>query len=232
MRLFRDRAEAGRRLSESIPEFSARENPIVLALPRGGVPVAREIAVAAGLPLDVFIIRRLSVPGREDVAMGAIAAGGIRVLNQDVVESLEISEALIARVAAQEQRQLQRMEMLYRAGKPDLDLNGRTVVLVDDGGVATGTSMRAAMAAIGSRRPAALIVAVPVAPAITCRAVAELADELVCVACALDFGSVGAWYEEFDPVQDEDVIRLLGGQESATRGHRTGAARRRPNVLR
>jgi predicted phosphoribosyltransferase len=209
MALFGDRAEAGRRLAESIPESARNGNTIVLALPRGGVPVAREIATALGLPLDVFVIRRLEVPGRDDVAMGAIAAGGIRVLNQDVVDSLEISEALIARVAAQEQRHLQRMEMLYRGGLPEVEITGRRVILVDDG-VATGASMRAAMAAVGSRRPAALIVAVPVAPAITCRAVAELADGLVCVACALEFGSVGTWYERFNPVEDEEVIRLLG----------------------
>jgi putative phosphoribosyl transferase len=212
MHLFKDRAEAGRRLVESIPELSPHEKPLVLALPRGGVPVAREIADAVGLALDVFVIRRLEVPGREDVAMGAIASGGIRVLNQDVVDSLEISESLIARVAAQEQRQLQRMEMLYRGGKPDLDLDGRTVILVDDG-IATGASMRAAMAAVGTRQPAALIVAVPMAPAIACRAMAELADQLVCVACALEFRSVGAWYGNFDPVLDDDVIRLLGGSK-------------------
>jgi predicted phosphoribosyltransferase len=209
MHLFRDRAEAGRRLAAIIPQLGPDANPLVLALPRGGVPVAREIASIAGLPLDVFVIRRLAVPGREDVAMGAIATGGIRILNQDVVDSLEIPEALIARVAAQEQRHLQRMEMLYRGGSPDPDLSGRTVVLVDDG-IATGASMRAAMAAVGTRRPAALIVAVPVAPAITCRAVAELADRLVCIACMLDFGSVRTWYENFDPVHDDDVIRLLG----------------------
>ena len=220
MHLFRNRADAGRRLAESIPEFSARQKPIVLALPRGGVPVAREIADASGLPLDVFVIRRLGIPGREDVAIGAVAAGGIRVLNEDVVESLEISEALIARVAAQEERQLQRMEALYRGGKPEVELAGRTVVLVDDR-VATGASLRAAMAAVGSRRPAGLIVAVPVAPANACRAVAELADELVCIACALDFGSVGMWFQEFGPVPDEEVIRLLASPRAA------GAASRR-----
>jgi putative phosphoribosyl transferase len=209
MALFGDRAEAGRRLAGIIPESARNENTIVLALPRGGVPVAREIAAALALPLDVFVIRRLGVPGRDDVAMGAIAAGGIRVLNQDVVDSLDISEALIARVAAQEQRHLQRMEMLYRGGQPEVEIGGRCVILVDDG-VATGASMRVAMAAVGSRRPAALFVAVPVAPAITCRAVAELADGLACVACALEFGSVGAWYERFEPVDDEEVIRLLG----------------------
>jgi predicted phosphoribosyltransferase len=205
---FRDRRDAGRRLAQD-PRLRAchgREDVIVLGLPRGGVPVAYELAAALDLPLEVFVVRKLGVPGREELAMGAIASGGVRVFEDEVVRGLELDETTIARVAAIEQRELEERERRY--GARPLQVEGRTVLLVDDG-LATGSSMRAAVLALRAKSPARVIVAVPTAPVQTCERLGEIADEVVCVITPSVFWAVGAWYERFDQTSDEEVVELL-----------------------
>src|SRR5262249_41330555 len=175
--LFRDRADAGRRLAEELKAFAGRPDVLVLALPRGGVPVAYEVARALHAPLDVFLVRKLGVPGREELAMGAIASGGVRVLNQDVIRALDIADEVIDEVTAAEQRELVRRERAYRGGRPTPDVRGRTVVLVDDG-LATGSTMRAAVAALRRLGPASVVVAVPVGAPETCTELGNEADEV------------------------------------------------------
>jgi predicted phosphoribosyltransferase len=205
---FRDRRDAGRRLAEDprLRAYEGREDALVLALPRGGVPVAYELAKSLQLPLEVFVVRKLGVPGREELAMGAIASGGMRVLEDEVVAALELDEATIARVAAAEQRELEERERRYGAGP--LEVEGRTVLLVDDG-LATGSSMRAATLALRAKDPAHVIVAVPTAPVQTCERLGEIADEVVCVVTPSVFWAVGAWYERFEQTSDEEVVELL-----------------------
>jgi putative phosphoribosyl transferase len=172
------------------------------------VPVAFEVAQALKAPLDVFLVRKLGVPGQEELAMGAIASGGSRVLNDDVVQSLEISDAVIEAVAEEERRELERRERVYRLGRRAPELRGKTVILVDDG-LATGASMRAAVAAVGSMGPARVVVAIPLAPAQTCRVLADLADEVICLTMPHPFIAIGIYYDEFPQVTDLEVQELL-----------------------
>ena len=205
---FRDRTEAGQRLAERLVAYAGRPDVLVLALPRGGVPVASEVARALGVPLDVFVVRKLGVPGHEELAMGAIASGGVCVLNDDVVQALNIPERVIEAVAARERRELGRRERAYRGGRPAPEVRGRTVILVDDG-LATGSTMRAAVAALRRRGPARIIVAVPTAAPSTCEEFRHEADECVCDITPDPFYAVGLWYEDFSPTTDDEVRDLL-----------------------
>jgi predicted phosphoribosyltransferase len=205
---FRDRADAGRMLATRLRQYAGHDDVIVLALPRGGVPVAAAVADALGAPLDVFLVRKLGVPGHEELAMGAIASGGVRVLNRDVIDDLGISDRAIEKVTARETRELERRDRLYRDGRPPVAVGGHVVILVDDG-LATGSSMRAAAAALRAQKPARLIIAVPAAPADTCADLRHDADEIVCAATPEPFYSVGLWYEDFTPTTDEEVRALL-----------------------
>lgn len=205
---FRDRTEAGQLLSRKLRRYADRPDVIVLALPRGGVPVAYEVAKALHAPLDVFLVRKLGVPGQEELAMGAIATSGIRVLNQDIVRALNIPPRVIDSVAAKEARELERRERLYRGDRPAPDVTGRTVILVDDG-LATGSSMRAAVAALRQKNPRRIVVAVPIAAAATCREFETEVDEIVCYQTPEPFYSVGLWYEDFSQTTDEEIRQLL-----------------------
>ena len=205
---FKDRTEAGQVLARKLAAYANHEDVVVLALPRGGVPVAFEIATALNVPLDVFLVRKLGVPGQSELAMGAIANGGVRVLNQDIVRSLRLSDAVIDKVAAQEQQELERRERLYRDNIPIPLLHERTVIIVDDG-LATGATMRAAIEAIRQQQPARIVVAVPISSPETCRALAVEVDEIICVETPQPFCSVGLWYEDFPQTTDEEVCALL-----------------------
>lgn len=206
--LFRDRADAGRVLAQRLKAYANRADVLVLALPRGGVPVAFEVAEALDAPLDIFIVRKLGVPGHEELAMGALATGGVRVVNDDVVSQLGLSDAVIDAVAAQEERELERRERAYRGARAAPDVRGRTVILVDDG-LATGATMRAAAAALRKQQPARLIVAVPVAASQTCDDLRTEVDEIVCGATPEPFLGVGRWYRDFSQTTDEEVRLLL-----------------------
>jgi predicted phosphoribosyltransferase len=206
--LFANRREAGRILASLLMKYADRDDVLVLALPRGGVPVGFEVARALSAPLDVFIVRKLGVPGHDELAMGAIATGGVRVLNDDVVISLELEPEVIDAVAAREEKELARRERLYRGARPDPDVKGRTVILVDDG-LATGSTMRAAVAALRKQRPARIVVAVPVAAPETCEEFKTEVDEVVCAATPRMFNGVGRWYEDFSQTTDEEVHELL-----------------------
>ena len=206
---FRDRAEAGELLAERLTAYRDRDDVVVLALPRGGVPVAREVARALGVPFDVYVVRKLGVPGHEELAMGAIATGGVRQVNHDVVEALGIPASVIDAVAAREQVELERREQDYRGDRGPLALTNKTVILVDDG-LATGSTMRAAVMAARQHRPARVIVAVPVGAASTCVDLATEADDVVCVRTPDPFVAVGLWYRDFTPTTDDDVRSLLG----------------------
>jgi predicted phosphoribosyltransferase len=207
--LFADRFEAGRVLASRLAEFANREDVVVLALPRGGVPVGFEVARALHAPLDVFVVRKLGVPGHEELAMGAIASGGVRVVNWRVVETLEISAEEIERIAAEEQRELERREREYRDGRPMLDVRGRTVILVDDG-LATGSSMRVAAIAFRKKEPARIVVAVPVGSRATCEEFESEVDKTVCAVQPEPLFGVGQWYADFRQTSDEEVRELLG----------------------
>ncbi|HEV7591217.1 MAG TPA: phosphoribosyltransferase [Longimicrobium sp.] len=205
---FRDRIHAGRRLAAELAPYATRPNLLVLALPRGGVPVGFEVAEALGAPLDVFLVRKLGVPGHEEYAMGAIASGGIRVLNPEVVAMLRIPASAIEAVAEREQRELERRERAYRGDRPEPEISGRTVILVDDG-LATGSSMRAAVAALRTRHPERLVVAVPVAAPETCDSLRGEVDDMVCAVTPEPFYAVGLWYQDFSQTTDEEVHELL-----------------------
>jgi predicted phosphoribosyltransferase len=205
---FRDRVEAGRRLAIDLAEYAHRPDVVVLALPRGGVPVAYEVARALGAPLDVFVVRKLGVPGHEEVAMGAIATGDVRVLNESLVRSVGIPRDVIETVTARERAELARRERLYRGNRPPVDIRGRTVILVDDG-LATGATMVAAVRAVRQRGPARIVVAVPIAAPETCDAMREEADDVVCAMTPEPFHAVGIWYEDFSQTSDEEVRDLL-----------------------
>jgi putative phosphoribosyl transferase len=206
--LFRDRTEAGQILADKLASYAHRPDVLVLALPRGGVPVGYEVAQALHVPLDVFLVRKLGLPGQEELAMGAIASGNTRVLNEEVVHKLDIPEEVIDAVAAEEQQELSRRERDYRAGRPPPDVRGRTIILVDDG-LATGSTMRAAVAALRQQEPARIVVAVPVGAPETCVELGYEADEVVCVETPEPFYAVGAWYENFSQTTDEEVRDLL-----------------------
>jgi putative phosphoribosyl transferase len=205
---FHDRADAGRAVAADLAAYAGRPDLLVLALPRGGVPVAYEVARALGAPLDVFIVRKLGLPGHEEFAMGAIASGGIRLINEEVVREFAVTEAEIAAVSAAEALELERRERQYRRDRPRPTIEGRTVILVDDG-LATGATMHAAVVALREKRPARLIVAVPVAAADTCDAFREIVDEIVCAETPAPFYAVGLWYENFSQTTDEEVQDLL-----------------------
>jgi putative phosphoribosyl transferase len=205
---FRNREHAGRVLAERLVRHAGVQNLLVLGLPRGGVPVAFEVARALNAPLDVFVVRKLGTPGHEELAMGAIASGGVRVLNDDVVEALAIDVATIEHVAAQEGAELERRERAYRGDRAPAPIVGRTVVLVDDG-LATGSTMRAAAAGVRAQNPERVVIAVPVAVKQTCEQLRAEVDEIVCVLTPEPFRAVGAWYEDFAPISDGEVRELL-----------------------
>ena len=220
--LFRDRADAGRRLAERLHHYAGRPDVVVLALPRGGVPVAAEVAHSLGAQLDVFIVRKLGLPGNEELAMGAIASGGSRVLNRSLLERLHVPPQTVDAVASREQRELERRERAYRGTTPPPFLRGKTVILVDDG-LATGATMRAAAAALRAQDPARVVVAVPVAAASSCEEFSDVVDEVVCVETPEPFLAVGQWYEDFAQTEDEEVHRLL--EQSRRERGRSGRSR-------
>jgi predicted phosphoribosyltransferase len=209
---FADRREAGRQLAERLRAYAGRTDVVVLALPRGGVPVAYEVADALGATLDLFLVRKLGTPGHRELAMGAIASGGVRVLNDDVVRWYGIPPDAIDAVAEEEQRELERRELLYREGRAPARIDGQVVILVDDG-LATGSTMRAAVGAVKAQGPSAVIVAVPVGASETCRGLAMLADAVVCARMPEPFSAVGQWYLNFEQTTDEEVRQLLRSRD-------------------
>jgi predicted phosphoribosyltransferase len=212
--MFKDRTEAGQELAKALSDYAGRDDVVVLGLPRGGMPVAREVADALDAPLDTFVVRKLGVPGHEELAMGAVASGGVRVMNRHTVKELNISEDAVERVAQREQQELRDRESRYREGAEPVDVSGRTVLLVDDG-LATGASMRAAVQAVRERGPAGVVVAVPVAPPETCHDMRKEADACICVETPESFGGVGGWYEDFAQVTDDEVRDILSEARSA-----------------
>jgi putative phosphoribosyl transferase len=208
-RRFRDRAEAGRLLAERLRGYSGRDDVVVLALPRGGVPVAYEVAKALGAPLHVFVVRKLGVPGHEELAMGAIASGGLLVLDEGLVRRLGIGREQLERAIAAESRELERREAAYGDGRGPPDLEGKTVVIIDDG-LATGATMRAAALAVRRLSPARLVVAVPVAAGETCDQFRDVVDEIVCDVTPRPFRAVGLWYDDFSQTTDDEVRELVG----------------------
>ena len=208
---FANRHHAGRTLAERLRGYAGRDDVLVLGLPRGGVPVAYEVAKSLGAALDVFVVRKLGVPQQPELAMGAIASGGVRVLNDDVVHWYRIPLGTIEAVARDEERELTRRERAYRNGRPAVPIEGKVVVLVDDG-LATGSTMRAAIGAVRRFNPSRVIVAVPVGALETCRELRDVADEVVCARTPAAFSAVGAWYEDFSQTTDDEVTTLL--QES------------------
>ncbi|HEY6366036.1 MAG TPA: phosphoribosyltransferase [Candidatus Binatia bacterium] len=204
-RPFADRADAGRKLATQLMIYANNPNLLVLALPRGGVPIAYEIARALHAPLDVFLVRKLGVPLEEELAMGAIATGGVRVLNE---EATNFPDSIIDNVAKREQRELERRERLYRGDRPALDIEGRAIILVDDG-LATGATMRAAAIALRQMKPLKIVVAVPVAPPETCEAFRSEVEEVICAITPDPFIAVGVWYSDFSQTSDEEVRQLL-----------------------
>jgi putative phosphoribosyl transferase len=207
-RAFPDRAEAGRFLATKLSKYSGRDDVIVLGLPRGGVPVAYEVARALRVPLDVFIVRKLGVPGFEELAVGAIASGGVRVLNEDVARALPNADEIIEAVTKHETAEVERREQKYRDGRPAPEIQGKTAILIDDG-LATGATMRAAVKALRQRGAAKIVVAVPVGPLDTCKEFEEEADEVVCASAPEFFQAVGQYYEDFSQTSDDEVRELL-----------------------
>lgn len=208
MLLFQDRTDAGQQLAQKLGEYRGRDNVVVLALPRGGVPVAYEVAQALAAPLDVFLVRKLGLPGDEELAMGAIASGGVRILNQEVINALRIPPAIIDAVSQREQQALARHEQLYRDNNPSLPIQDQIVILIDDG-LATGASMAAAVTALRARGPEQIVVAVPIAPPESYERFADRVDRIVCLETPDPFFGVGLWYEDFTQVRDEEVRDLL-----------------------
>ena len=213
---FSDRHAAGRALAERLNAFAGRGDVVVLALPRGGVPVAYEVAHVLNAPLDVFVVRKLGVPGHEELAMGAIASGDVRVLNQEVLDWYRLSNADVEAAARRERAELERRELLYRGSRPLTTIEGRIVILIDDG-LATGSTMRAAVEAVRRLKPSRIVVAVPVGARDTCEEFRRIADDVVCVMSPVSFSAVGQWYRDFSQTTDEEVKRLLAdvGDRSA-----------------
>lgn len=205
---FRNRRDAGKKLAQELLHYANRPDVIVLALPRGGVPVAYEVALALNVPMDVFIVRKLGLPGHEELAIGAIASGGIRVLNKDIIRALNIPEEVINRIAERELKELQRRERKYRGDRPTPEIRDHKVILVDDG-LATGASMRAAVAALRAQHPKRIVVAVPTAAPEACEAFQNEVDEVVCAITPEPFVGVGLWYEDFSQTTDEGVRLFL-----------------------
>ena len=209
--IFQDRTDAGRQLAEKLLSYAGRDDVIVLALPRGGVPVAFEVAQRVRVPLDVCVVRKLGVPGHEELAMGAIASGGVRVLNEDVLYVLPDAQSIVEMVTAIEREELKRRERDYRGDRPAPEVRGRTVILVDDG-LATGATMRAAAAALGQQGAAKIIVAVPVGAPTTCREIRDEVDDILCLHTPISFMGVGQYYEDFSQTSDEEVRELLAAR--------------------
>jgi predicted phosphoribosyltransferase len=219
---FDDRRQAGAVLADSLKQFAGRSDVVVLALPRGGVPVGYEVARALAAPLDVFVVRKLGLPGHPELAMGAIASGDVRVLNEDVVESYRVPRTAIDAVARAERLELERRERSYRDGRPLLPIDGRVVILVDDG-LATGSTMWAAVVAVRRLQPARVVVAVPVGAADTCEALRNVADEVVCAFTPEPFRAVGLWYADFSQTTDDEVRQLLTRVDTGTTTLVTGS---------
>jgi putative phosphoribosyl transferase len=207
-RIFADRREAGQALASRLKQYAGRTDVVVLALPRGGVPVAFEVAEALGARLDIFLVRKLGMPGHPELAMGAIASGGVRVVNDDVVRWYNIPSSAIDAVARAEQAELERRDREYRRGRPLVDLRGQHIILIDDG-LATGSTMKAAVEAVRQHGPARVVVAVPVGAPSTCAEFTGLADEIVCARMPEPFSAVGQWYHDFSQTSDEEVRALL-----------------------
>ncbi len=205
---FRDRVHAGRELAGLLAHYAHRPDVIVLGLPRGGMPVAAEVARALGVPFDVFLVRKLGVPGHEELAFGAIAQGGVQVLNNSLIADLDLPPSAVERVAARERTELERRDELYRGGRPFPILHDRTVILIDDG-LATGATMEAAVIALRRLDPARVVVAAPVGARETCDRLSGIGDEVVCAATPAPFDAVGLWYEDFSQTTDEEVRALL-----------------------
>jgi len=212
--MFKDRKDAGRQLAEKLAAYRGNAGTVVLALPRGGVPVGYEIARALKLPLDVFVVRKLGTPGQPELAMGAIASGGVRVLNREVVDAFNIPDAWIEEIAASELEELARRERQYRGERPPVVASGRTVILVDDG-LATGSTMRAAVAALKQEGAKKIVVAVPVGAQASCDALAREVDEVVCADIPEHFWAVGQWYQDFEQTSDEEVRALLATENNS-----------------
>jgi putative phosphoribosyl transferase len=208
MKQLKNRSEAGQLLAEKLMAYADQPNVMVLALPRGGVPVAFEIAQRLKAPLDVFLVRKLGVPGHEELAMGAISSSGDRVLNQEIIDALQISDSVVERVTQRERQEMKRREALYRQNRPPLKFQGKTVVLVDDG-LATGSTMLAAIRAVQKQKAAKIVIAVPVAPPSTIESMKMLCDEMICLMTPEPFYGVGLWYEDFTQTSDEEVVQLL-----------------------
>ena len=206
--IFDDRVDAGRRLAEQLRKYAKRSDVVVLGIPRGGVPVAYEVAVALGAPLDIFVSRKLGVPGEEELAFGAVATGGVRVLDHDLIRSVGISKEEIELITARVRAEVLRREHLYRGSRPPLKLEGKVAILVDDG-IATGSSMLAAIQALRQLNPASIVVAVPVAPVSTSHRLRKEVDELVCVQTPEEFFAIGNFYSDFSQVADSEVTELL-----------------------
>jgi predicted phosphoribosyltransferase len=213
MAIFLDRRDAGRKLAEKLSAYANRSDVIVLALPRGGVPVAYEVALALNAPLDLFIVRKLGLPGHEELAMGAIATGGARIINQDIVRAFNVPQGMIEAVVKRELKELERRERLYRGNRAVREIHDLTVILIDDG-LATGASMHAAIMGLRAKDPARIVVAVPTAALETCEALQHAVDEIICATTPEPFYGVSRWYEDFSQTTDEEVQRLL---EEATR---------------
>ena len=214
---FQNRRAAGAELADRLQQYANRDDVVVLALPRGGVPVAYEVARRLAAPLDVFLVRKLGLPAHPELAMGAIASGGVRVLNDDVISWYRVPESIINEVARVEQIELERRERSYRAGEAPVPVAGRTVIVIDDG-LATGSSMKAAVQALRALKPARIVVAVPVGSPRTCDQFADIADEIICARMPEDFAAVGQWYRDFSQTSDEEVQTLLRGIPRAAAG--------------
>ncbi len=223
MPLFRNRSEAGKELAKLTRKKVTDQHALILPLPRGGVPVAAEIARAMDAELDVFLVRKLGLPGREELAIGAIATGGVRVLNDDLIRHLRVSEASLDEITTRETVELVRRERIYRHGRQPIPVRGRTVVLVDDG-LATGASMLAAVRAVRLQHPKAIFVAVPVASRQSYHDLLGEVDQVICVATPEPFGAVGIWYEDFAQTSDEEVYRILDEATHAAHAHRVFGA--------
>jgi len=215
---FIDRRVAGRVLAARIAKYAGRDDVVVLALPRGGVPVAYEVASALAVPMDVFLVRKLGTPGHRELAMGAIASGGVRVLNQDVVQWYGISDSAIERIGREEQEELERRERTYRGDRPAPNLTSKILILIDDG-LATGSTMRAAAQAVRAHRPARVVIAVPVGAPQTCAELAAVADEVICARMPEPFSAVGQWYLNFEQTSDDEVRELLRKSSAIPQPH-------------
>lgn len=224
--LFRNRTEAGKILAHHLNAYANHPNALVLGLPRGGVPVAFEIAQALNLPLDILVVRKLGVPDHEEFAMGAIASGGVRILDQNLIRRLSVSDAIIRQIVEREQYELKRRERIYRDQRPEPDIRDHIVILADDG-LATGSSMRAAIAALRPKHPSKIVVAVPVGERMTCAELTALADEIICPEKPENFSAVGLWYSDFSQVTDKEVIDLLERSHST---HTAGKAHQTTNI--